>query len=390
MESLDNGKSFAIAKAVDLPMTIRTLKFYAGMADKSMGKVIPMKGDFLCYTRHEAIGVVGQIIPWNFPLLMAGWKLGPALCVGNTVVIKPAEQTPLSILRLAELINEAGFPAGVVNVLPGFGPTAGEALVKHSDVEKIAFTGSTEVGKLIMKLCADNIKKVSLELGGKSPSIVFEDADIDNAIASTQMGIFFNHGQCCCAGSRVYVHESIYDKFVERTAELAMKRKVGNPLNPDTEQGPQVSEEQFEKIMSYIESGKADGAKLMCGGKRIGEEGYFVEPTVFADVTDDMKICREEIFGPVLSITKFSDIDDALVRANNNPYGLAAAVFTKDMSKAVKVTNKLRAGTVWVNCHTVLDIVAPFGGFKESGIGRECGEYAIEEYCEVKTVFMKH
>ncbi|MDQ2776657.1 MAG: aldehyde dehydrogenase family protein [Acidobacteriota bacterium] len=390
LESMDNGKPKHVALGADLPLVIACYRYYAGWADKIQGKTIPINGDYFCYTRHEPVGVVGQIIPWNFPLLMQAWKLGPALAAGNTVILKTAEQTPLTALRIGELILEAGFPEGVVNILPGYGPTAGAALARHMDVDKIAFTGSTEVGHLIMKAAAEsNLKRVTLELGGKSPNVVFADADMEQAIEGAHFALFFNQGQCCCAGSRTFVEESVYDQFVERSAERAKRRVVGNPLEATTEQGPQVDNDQFNKVLSYIEAGKRDGAKLMCGGERVGDRGYFVAPTVFSEVKDDMKIAQEEIFGPVMSILKFKDMDDLVERANATMYGLAAAVWTKDIGKAHHVANNVRAGTVWVNCFDVFDAAAPFGGFKQSGIGRELGEYGLQQYCEIKTVTVK-
>jgi len=390
LESLDNGKPYAVAKAADLPLTIMCYRYYAGWADKIHGKTIPINGPYFCYTRHEPVGVCGQIIPWNFPLLMQAWKLGPALACGCTVVLKPAEQTPLTALRVAELAIEAGFPPGVLNVLPGYGPTAGAAIAGHPDVDKVAFTGSTEVGKLVMEAAAkSNLKRVTLELGGKSPNIVFADADMDAAIEGAHFALFFNQGQCCCAGSRLYVEERVYDEFVARSVERAKKRTVGDPFDPNTEQGPQVDKDQFDKVMGYIHSGKKDGAKLLTGGGRKGEKGFFIEPTVFADVQDEMKIAQEEIFGPVMSIIKFKDLNEVITRANKSMYGLAAAVWTKDISKAHAIANGVRAGTVWVNCYDVFDAAAPFGGYKQSGIGRELGEYGLTNYTEVKTVTVK-
>ncbi len=390
LEALDNGKPLAVAKAVDVAATVGCFRYFAGWADKVHGKTIPIDGDFFCYTRMEPVGVVGQIIPWNFPMLMAAWKLAPALATGNTVVMKPAEQTPLSALRIGELIVEAGFPEGVVNLLPGYGPTAGAAIANHMDVDKVAFTGSTEVGHLIMEAAAkSNLKRVTLELGGKSPNIVFADTDIDEAVEGAHFGLFFNHGQCCCAGSRVFVEEKIYDKFVEKSGARAKRRTVGDPFDPKTDQGPQVDSAQFDKVMGYIDSGRTQGAKLVCGGDRVGERGYFIQPTVFADVKDDMKIAQEEIFGPVMSIIPFKSADEVVDRANNTTYGLAAAVWTRDISKAHSIANSVRAGTVWVNCYNVLDTRAPFGGFKQSGIGRELGEYGLQQYTEIKTVTVK-
>src|SRR6185312_9499928 len=354
LESLDNGKPRHVARTADLPLVIACYRYYAGWADKIQGKTIPINGDYFCYTRPEPVGVVGQIIPWNFPLLMQAWKLGPALACGNTIVLKAAEQTPLSALRVGELIVEAGFPEGVVNILPGYGPTAGGAIAHHMDVDKVAFTGSTEVGHLIMKAAAEtNLKRVTLELGGKSPNIVFADADMEQAVEGSHFALFFNQGQCCCAGSRVFVEEKAYDEFVARSTDRAKQRRVGDPLDRKTEQGPQVDNDQFNKVLSYVESGKQEGAKLMCGGERVGDRGYFVAPTVFADVKDEMKIAQEEIFGPVMSIMKFKDMDELIDRANKTIYGLAAAVWTRDIGKAHHVANNVRAGTVWVNCYDV-------------------------------------
>jgi len=304
--------------------------------------------------------------------------------------MKPAEQTPLSALRLGELILEAGFPEGVVNLLPGFGSTAGAAIARHMDVDKVAFTGSTEVGRLIMEAAAkSNLKRISLELGGKSPNIIFADTDLDDAVEGAHLGLFVNQGQSCCAGSRVFVEETIYDEFVEKSIARARKRRVGDPLDPRTDQGPQVSESQFDRIMGYIESGKREGATLACGGERVGDRGYFIQPTVFSDVQDEMKIAREEIFGPVMSIIPFKDMDEVIARANRTTYGLAAGVWTRDIKKAHAVANSMRAGTVWVNCYHVLDTRAPFGGYKQSGMGRELGEYGLQQYTEVKTVTLK-
>jgi aldehyde dehydrogenase (NAD+) len=390
LETLDNGKPISVAKAVDVAKTVACYRYFAGWADKVQGKTIPIDGDFFCYTRHEPIGVVGQIIPWNYPMLMQSWKLAPALATGNTVVMKPAEQTPLSALRIGELVVEAGFPEGVVNLLPGFGPTAGAAIARHMDVDKVAFTGSTEVGRLIMEAAAkSNLKRVTLELGGKSPNIIFADTDLDEAVEGAHMGVFVNQGQSCCAGSRVFVEETIYQQFVEKSVARARKRRIGDPLDPATEQGPQVNQSQFDRVMGYIESGRSDGATLACGGKPAGGRGYFIQPTVFADVQDEMKIAREEIFGPVMSVIAFKDVDEVIARANRSNYGLAAGVWTRDIKKAHAVANAMRAGTVWVNCYHVLDTRAPFGGFKQSGIGRELGEYGLQEYTEVKTVTVK-
>ncbi|KAE8157501.1 aldehyde dehydrogenase domain-containing protein [Aspergillus tamarii] len=386
IESLDNGKAFTMAK-VDVAGAAGCLRYYGGWADKIHGQTIDTNPESLTYTRHEPIGVCGQIIPWNFPLLMWSWKIGPAVAAGNVVVLKTAEQTPLSGLYAAKLIKEAGFPPGVVNILSGFGRVAGAAISSHMDIDKIAFTGSTLVGRMILQAAAkSNLKKVTLELGGKSPNIVFDDADIDNAISWANFGIFFNHGQCCCAGSRILVQEGIHDKFVARFKERAAANKLGNPFTADTFQGPQVSQLQFDRIMEYINHGKQEGATLVTGGERHGTEGYFIQPTVFADVHSDMKIAKEEIFGPVVTVQKFKDIDEAIKIGNSTSYGLAAAVHTKNVNTAITVSNALRAGTVWINCYNMINYQAPFGGFKESGIGRELGSYALENYTQVKTV----
>jgi aldehyde dehydrogenase (NAD+) len=390
LESLDNGMPLSVARMVAVPLTVSTLRYFAGWADKNQGRTIPIAGDYFCYTRHEPVGVVGQITPWNFPLLMYGMKLGPALAMGNTVILKPAEQTPLTALRLGELLVEAGFPPGVVNILPGFGPTAGAALANHMDVDKIAFTGSIEVGQSVLEAAArTNLKRVSLELGGKSPNIVFGDANMEEAIEGCHLGLFFNQGQVCCAGSRLFVEERVYDEFVEKSVARAKCRTVGDPLQASTEQGPQVDGTQFERVLSYIESGRQEGAELLTGGNRVGDRGYFIEPTVFGNVKDEMKIAREEIFGPVMSILKFREIDEVIARANSTRYGLAAAVWTRDIAKAHAIANNVKAGTVWVNSFDVFDPAAPFGGFKQSGIGREMGEYALQLYSEVKTVIVK-
>ena len=388
LETLDNGKPINDSRAADLPLAIDCLRYYAGWADKIHGDTIPIRGDYFCYTRREPMGVCGQIIPWNFPLLMVAWKWGPALATGNTIVMKPAEQTPLSCLRLAELALEAGFPPGVINVVPGYGPTAGAALVKHSQVDKIAFTGEGTTAKIIMREAADTLKRLTFELGGKSPNIVFADADLDAAAAGAEFGLFFNQGQCCCAGSRLFVEESVHDKFVERIVQRAQQRVLGNPFDLKTNQGPQIDQAQLDKIMSYIDRGQAQGANCVTGGKRSGQRGFFVEPTVFTNVSDTMDIAREEIFGPVLSVLKFKSPAEVIKRANDTCYGLAAAVWTRDVKKAHQVAASVRAGTVWVNCYDVFDAAAPFGGFKMSGIGRELGAAGLANYTELKTVTM--
>jgi len=386
LETLDNGKPISDSRSADLPLVIDCFRYYAGWADKMHGETIPIRGNFFCYTRREPVGVCGQIIPWNFPMLMVSWKWGPALAAGCTIVMKPAEQTPLTCLRMAELALEAGFPPGVINVVPGYGPTAGAALVKHPDVDKIAFTGEHLTAKQIMSDAADTLKRLTFELGGKSPNVVFADSDLDAAVAGAEFGLFFNQGQCCCAGSRVFVEESIKDEFVDRVVERAANRKLGDPFDPSTVQGPQVDKAQFDKIMSYIDKGRSSGAACLTGGNRAGDKGYFVEPTVFDNVTDEMDIATDEIFGPVMSILSFSDLNEIITRSNRTFYGLAAAVWTRDIAKAHRYAASVRAGTVWVNSYDVFDAAAPFGGFKMSGIGRELGAAALDNYTESKTV----
>ena len=388
LETLDNGKPIRDSRAADLPLAIDCLRYYAGWADKLTGDTIPIRGNYFCYTRREPTGVVGQIIPWNFPLLMVAWKWGPALAAGCTVVMKPAEQTPLTALRVGELALEAGFPAGVINIIPGYGPTAGAALVKHPQVDKIAFTGEHRTAQVIMADAAPTLKRLTFELGGKSPNVIFADADLDAAVAGTEFGLFFNQGQCCCAGSRVFVEEKVHAEFVSKLVERAGQRKLGDPLHPDTVQGPQVDRDQFDKILSYIGQGNAAGAKCVTGGKRHGDKGFFIEPTIFDHVTDDMAIATDEIFGPVLSVLPFKKTEEVIERANNTCFGLAAAVWTRDVGKAHQFAKNVRAGTVWVNCYDVFDAAAPFGGFKMSGVGRELGAAALQNYTELKTVTM--
>ena len=388
LETLDNGKPIRETANVDLPQTIETMEYYAGWADKIHGETIPVNGPFLNYTLREPVGVVGQIIPWNFPLLMAAWKIAPALACGNTVVLKPAEQTPLTALRLGELILEAGIPAGVVNILPGYGPTAGAAIARHAGIDKVAFTGSTEVGRLIQKAAAGNLKRVSLELGGKSPNIVFADADLEAAATTAMASIFFNQGEVCCAGSRLLLDESIHDEFIELFKGYTETIKVGDPLDESTQMGAQVSEEQFTKVLGYIEGGREAGAKVVTGGRRAEERGYFVEPTIFDGVSPEMTIAREEIFGPVVSTLTFSDIDEAVATANNTDYGLAAGIWTRDVGKAHRVASQLKAGTVWVNTYNTFDAASPFGGYKQSGFGRELGRHALDLYTQTKSVWI--
>jgi aldehyde dehydrogenase (NAD+) len=388
LESLNCGKTITDSKG-DMGGVVNTLRYYAGWADKVEGRTVPVRGNFLSYTLRQPVGVVGQIIPWNFPLLMLAWKWGPALACGNAVVMKPAEQTPLTALRIAELAQEVGFPAGVINIINGMGETTGAALVAHPDVDKIAFTGHVDTAKIIQKAAADTLKRTTFELGGKSPNVIFADADLEAAVQGAFHAIYFHGGQCCTAGSRLFVESKIHNEFVERLAEKAKGRKVGDPLDPKTEQGPQVSQEQLDKILHYVKLGEKQGATLMTGGERVGAKGFFVQPTIFDNVKDDMAIATDEIFGPVVSILPFKGVDEVIDRANRTQYGLAAAIWTKDIDKAHLYAKKVKAGTVWVNCYHVVDATTPFGGFKMSGQGRENGEAALEHYSELKTVTVK-
>jgi len=391
IESLDNGKPLKVARVADVPLAADLFRYMAGWATKVEGNTIPIssgggKTQYLVYTVREPVGVVGQIIPWNFPLLMAAWKLGPALATGCTVVLKPAEQTPLTALLLGELIREAGIPDGVVNIVPGYGETAGAALAAHPDVDKVAFTGSTEVGKLILQAAAGNLKKVSLELGGKSPNIVLGDAEVDAAIDGAAGAIFFNHGQCCCAGSRLYIESDIFDRVVDGVAQQANQIHVGPGMDPASDMGPLVSEEQLNRVCGYLESGISEGARAVAGGSREGTKGYFVKPTILVNTNEKMKVVREEIFGPVVTAIPFRNIEEIAATANDSIYGLAAGVWTRDIKKAHKIASLLRAGTVWINCYNVFDAALPFGGYKQSGWGREMGHEVLEQYTEVKAV----
>jgi phenylacetaldehyde dehydrogenase len=392
LESLDNGKPLKVARVADVPLAVDLFRYMGGWATKIEGNTIPISvpytpgAKYLAYTLREPVGVVGQIIPWNFPLLMAAWKMGPALAAGCTVIVKPAEQTPLSCLLLGELVQEAGIPDGVVNIVPGYGETAGAALAAHPDVDKVAFTGSTEVGKLVLQAAAGNLKKVSLELGGKSPNVVFDDVDVDSAVAGAASAIFFNHGQCCCAGSRLYVENDIFDKVVEGVSARAEKIRVGPGMESSTDMGPLVSQEQLNRVCGYLESGFSEGAKAVVGGTRIGDKGYFVKPTVLVNTKENMKVVQEEIFGPVVTAIPFKDPDELVTKANDTVYGLAAGIWTKDIQKAHRLAAQLRAGTVWINCYNIFDAALPFGGYKQSGWGREMGHDVLELYTEVKAV----
>ena len=390
LETLDNGKPIFESRYVDMPMVVDVLRYYAGLATKIHGETVNTFETAFTYTLREPVGVVGLIVPWNFPLLLASWKLGPALACGNTVILKPAEQTPLTTLKLGELVIEAGFPAGVVNILTG-GPETGKAIVAHPGIDKIAFTGSTAVGKEIMRGAADTLKRVTLELGGKSPNIVFADADLDGAVKGAINGIFYGKGEVCNAGSRLFLESKLSDEFTEKLVARASKMRPADPLDPKSRLGAIVSQEQMQTVLRYIESGKKDGAQLVAGGNRVsvnGGKGFFLEPTIFARVKNEMQIAREEIFGPVLSVLTFDDVDEVVEQANNNPYGLAAAVWTRDLKKAHTVSRRLKAGTVWINTYGLMDAALPFGGYKSSGFGRELGAHSIEHYTELKTVWL--
>jgi len=388
LDTLDNGKPYKTALEDDIDGVVDLFRYYAGWCTKIYGQTIPITNDHLTYTVHEPVGVVGQIIPWNFPLAMASWKLGPALATGCTVVIKPAEQTPLSLLYTADLFKQAGFPDGVVNIVPGFGPVAGEAIVNHPKVDKVAFTGSTAVGKNIMKKAADDIKNITLELGGKSPNIVFDDANLEEAIEGAFQGIMYNHGQNCSAGSRVFIQRNVYEEVLEGLVKRANELKLGDGMEEDTDMGPLISSKQMERVLGYIKKGKEEGANVLAGGERAFDKGYFVKPTIFADVTDEMTISREEIFGPVVAVYPFDTVDEVIKRANDSDYGLAAGVWSENIKTAHHVARKLKAGTVWVNDYGLEMEGAPFGGYKKSGTGRELGSYALDEYTEVKTVYV--
>ncbi len=388
LESINCGKTITDSRG-DMQGVANTLRYYGGWADKLEGRTVPVRGSFLSYTLRQPVGVVGQIIPWNFPLLMLAWKLGPALACGYTVVMKPAEQTPLSALRVAELAAECGLPAGVLNIINGFGETAGAALCTHPDVDKIAFTGHVDTAKIIQKATADTLKRTSYELGGKSPNVIFADANIDDAVDGAFHAIYFHGGQCCTAGSRLFVEDKIRDEFVSKLAAKAKGRRLGDPLDPGTQQGPQVSQEQLDKILGYVDIGQKQGAKLVTGGQKAGERGFYVEPTIFDGVKDDMAIAKDEIFGPVVSVLPFKSAEEVFDRANRTYYGLAAAIWTKDIDKAHLYARHVKAGTVWVNCYHIVDATTPFGGFKMSGHGRENGEAALELYTELKTVTVK-
>ncbi len=388
LESLNNGMAISLAKGM-ASGAADTFRYYAGWATKIYGETNPSDPSMFNYTLREPVGVCGQIIPWNGPVAMFAWKIAPALACGNVCIIKPAEQTPLTALFLGELIQEAGIPEGVVNIITGFGETAGAAIASHPDIDKVAFTGSTEVGKLILQASAGNLKRVSLELGGKSPNIVFADANMEQCVPTSLFGFTMLSGQVCCAGTRVFVQQDFHDEFVDKLTKYASQSKAGNPLDPKTTIGPLVSKEQFERVKGYLDIGKKEGAHASLGGEVRKGKGYFVDPTIFTGVKNDMRIAREEIFGPVASVIPFKDENDAVLQGNDTTYGLAAAVWTNDVSRAHKVARALKAGTVWVNCYNNIDPISPFGGYKQSGIGRELGRHSIELYTQIKSVYVK-
>ncbi len=391
LETLHNGKPIFESRHIEVPAAAECFQYFAGWADKIHGETVPVKGNYLTYTLREPVGVVAAIVPWNFPLLLTAWKVAPALACGNTVIIKPASQTPLTALALAEIAHEVGLPAGVLNVVTGPGSSVGRTIVEHPGIDKIAFTGDTSTGKGIMRGAADTLKKITLELGGKSANIVFPDADLDAAIRGATTGIFYGKGEVCAAGSRLLVDKSIKSAFIDKVAARAQKMTPGDPLDPKTRLGAISSKKQLENDLRYIEIAKKEGAQLVAGGGRadIGTgKGYFLQPTVFDGVTPDMTIAREEIFGPVLAAIEFGDLDEAIARANDSQYGLAAAVWTKDIKKAHYVARKLQAGTVWINTYNVYDTAAPFGGYKQSGFGREMSMHALEHYTQVKSVWV--
>ena len=393
IETADNGKPIKETLYVDLPQVVENFEYFAGWATKIEGETIPVPGQMFNYTLREPVGVCGQIIPWNFPLLMAAWKLAPALAAGNTIVLKPAEQTPVGAMELAKLIEEAGFPEGVVNVVPGYGETAGAALASHPDIDKVAFTGSTEVGKLVAKAAADNLTKVSLELGGKAPNIVFADADMEQAVNGAMMGIFFNQGQVCCAGSRLFIDASVKDEFLDRFKERAGRVRVGDPMDKETQMGPQVSEEQLNRIKSYVDIAKGEGATVLAGGcpptlEGDFQKGFFFQPTIFGDVTNSMRVAQEEIFGPVTSVITFKNEDELIKEANATIYGLSAGIWTRDIVRAHRFAKEIHAGTVWINTFNMFNAASPFGGFKQSGYGREMGKHALELYTHIKSVWV--
>ncbi|HEV2762184.1 MAG TPA: betaine-aldehyde dehydrogenase, partial [Pyrinomonadaceae bacterium] len=393
LETADNGKPIKETTYVDLPQVVENFEYFAGWATKIEGETIPVPGQMFNYTLREPIGVCGQIIPWNFPLLMAAWKLAPALAAGNTIVLKPAEQTPCGAMELASLIQEAGFPDGVVNIVPGYGETAGAALASHPDIDKIAFTGSTEVGKIVAKAAADNLTKVSLELGGKAPNIVFADADMEQAVNGAMMGIFFNQGQVCCAGSRLFLDARVKDEFLERFKEKSSRVKVGDPMDKNTNMGPQVSEEQLNRIKGYVDIAKEEGAQVLAGGcppqlEGDFQKGFFFQPTIFGDVKNNMRVAQEEIFGPVVSVITFEDEEDLIKQANEVVYGLSAGIWTKDITRAHRFARAVKAGVVWINTYNMFNAASPFGGYKQSGYGREMGKHALEMYTQVKSVWV--